>query len=125
MIKTRVTEMLGIKYPLLQGGMAWIATGNLAGAVSAAGGLGIIGSGTADVQWLKKEIDAARSLTEKPFGVNLVLTSPHIEDNISLVLKERVSIVTTGAGNPGKYLPLFKDQGIKVIPVVASVALAR
>jgi len=117
--------MLGIRFPLFQGGMAWIATGQLAGAVSSAGGLGIIGSGTADVQWLQREIEAARRLTEHPFGVNLVLTSPHIEENIALVIKEKIPVVTTGAGNPGKYLPLFRDQGIKVMPVVASVALAR
>ncbi|MGI6548648.1 MAG: enoyl-[acyl-carrier-protein] reductase FabK [Syntrophomonadales bacterium] len=125
MIRTRITEMLNIKYPLLQGAMAWIATGRLAGAVSEAGGLGIIGAGTADPNWLKAEIEQARQVTSKPFGVNLVLVSPHIEENIELVLRENIPVVTTGAGNPGKYIPRFKEQGIKVIPVVASVALAR
>lgn len=125
MIATRVTRMLGIKYPLFQGAMAWIATGKLAGAVSEAGGLGIIGAGTADARWLKQEIDAARKITSKPFGVNLVLVSPHVEDNVELLIRENVPVVTTGAGNPGKYLPRFKERGIKVIPVVASVALAR
>ncbi|MGE5544940.1 MAG: enoyl-[acyl-carrier-protein] reductase FabK [Bacillota bacterium] len=125
MIRTRITEMLKIKYPLLQGAMAWIATGKLAGAVSEAGGLGIIGAGTADPGWLKNEIDQARQVTNKPFGVNLVLVSPHIEENIELVLRENIPVVTTGAGNPGKYMPYFKERGIKVIPVVASVALAR
>ena len=117
--------MLKIRYPLLQGAMAWIATGRLAGAVSEAGGLGIIGAGTAEPGWLKNEIDQARRLTDKPFGVNLVLVSPHIEENIELVLRENIPVVTTGAGNPGKYIPRFKDRGIKVISVVASVALAR
>ncbi len=125
MIKTRITKMLNIKYPLLQGAMAWIATGRLAGAVSEAGGFGIIGAGTADPQWLKHEIDEARRVTDKPFGVNLVLVTPHIEEIIDLVLRENIPVVTTGAGNPGKYMPRFKEQGIKVIPVVASVALAR
>lgn len=125
MIRTRITEMLKIRYPLFQGAMAWIATGRLAGAVSEAGGLGIIGAGTAEPGWLKNEIDQARRVTDKPFGVNLVLVSPHIEENIELVLRENIPVVTTGAGNPGKYMPRFKEQGIKVIPVVASVALAR
>lgn len=125
MIKTRISEILGITYPLLQGGMAWIATGRLAGAVSEAGGLGIIGAGAADSQWLKKEIDTARSITSKPFGVNLILLSPHIDENIELVIREKVSVITTGAGNPGKYLPRLKEAGVKVIPVVASVALAK
>jgi len=125
MIRTRITEMLKIQYPLLQGAMAWIATGRLAGAVSEAGGLGIIGAGTAGPEWLKKEIDEARQVTSKPFGVNLVLVSPHIEEIIEMVIRENIPVVTTGAGNPGKYMPRFKEQGIKVIPVVASVALAR
>lgn len=125
MIETRITKMLNIQYPLLQGAMAWIATGRLAGAVSEAGGLGIIGAGTADPQWLKNEIDQARRITQKPFGVNLVLVSPHIEEIIELILRENIPVVTTGAGNPGRYMPRFKERGIKVIPVVASVALAR
>lgn len=125
MIRTRITELLGIRHPILQGGMAWIATGKLAGAVSEAGGLGIIGSGNADAAWLQREIAMARRVTDKPFGVNLMLLSPHVEENVEVILKEQVPVVTTGAGNPGKYLPLFKEKGIKVIPVVASVALAK
>ena len=105
--------------------MTWIATGRLAGAVSEAGGLGTIGAGTADPQWLKNKIDQARRITQKPFGVNLVLVSPHIEEIIELILRENIPVVTTGAGNPGRYMPRFKERGIKVIPVVASVALAR
>ncbi|NSW81983.1 MAG: enoyl-[acyl-carrier-protein] reductase FabK [Syntrophothermus sp.] len=125
MLRTRVTELLGIKYPLFQGGMAWIATGQLAGAVSKAGGLGIIGVGGADSRWLKKEIETVRGITDKPFGVNLILTSPYIEENVKTVIQEKVPVVTTGAGNPGKYISSLKDQGIKVIPVVASVPLAK
>lgn len=125
MIKTRVSKLLGIKYPLFQGAMAWIATGRLAGAVSEAGGLGIIGAGSADAGWLQKEIEAAQAVTDKPFGVNLMLLSPHIEKIVDLVIKERVAVVTTGAGNPGKYMTRLKEAGCKVIPVVASVALAR
>lgn len=125
MITTRLTKLLGIKYPLFQGGMAWIATGKLAGAVSAAGGLGIIGAGSADAGWLQKEIEAVRAVTNRPFGVNLMLLSPHIEKIIEVVIKEKVPVVTTGAGNPGKYMTLLKEAGCKVIPVVASVALAR
>lgn len=125
MITTRVTKLLGIKYPLLQGAMAWIATGRLAGAVSEAGGLGIIGSGSADATWLKREIDILRSITDKPFGVNLMLLSQYVEENFALVLKEKVPVVTTGAGNPGKYIPALKEVGIKVVPVIASVTHAR
>lgn len=116
---------MGLKYPLLQGGMAWIATGKLAGAVSKAGALGIIAAGSADVRWLQKEIATVKKITSKPFGVNVMLTSPNIEEIIDLVIRESVPVVTTGAGNPGMYLPRLKKSGCKVIPVVASVALAR
>jgi len=122
---TRVSKLLDIKYPLLQGGMAWIATGKLAGAVSEAGGLGIIGAGSADAGWLEKEIHTVRSITDKPFGVNVMLMSPHCDEIMDLIIKEKVPVVTTGAGNPGKYIPKLKEAGCKVIPVVASVALAR
>lgn len=125
MISTRVSKMLGIKYPLFQGAMAWIATGELAGAVSEAGGLGIIGTGSSDAGWLQTEITKARAITDKPFGVNLMLLSPHIEKIVETVVKEKVPVVTTGAGSPGKYISLLKNAGCKVIPVVSSVALAR
>lgn len=125
LITTRITKLLGIKYPLLQGAMAWIATGKLAGAVSEAGALGIIAAGSADAQWLQKEIDTVKKITSKPFGVNIMLTSPNTEEIIDLVIREKVPVITTGAGNPGIYLPRLKEAGCKVIPVVASVALAR
>lgn len=116
---------MDIKYPLLQGGMAWLATGRLAAAVSKAGGLGIIAAGSADANWLQNEIDVFRKITDKPFGVNIMLISPHLDEIMDLVIKEKVPVVTTGAGNPGKYIPLLKESGCRVIPVVASVALAR
>lgn len=121
----RVCKLLNIEYPLLQGGMAWIAGGKLAAAVSEAGGLGIIGAGGADAGWLKKQIKLVKSLTDKPFGVNLMLASPNIQELVEVVVEEKVPVVTTGAGNPGIYMEKFKESGIKVIPVVASVALAR
>jgi enoyl-[acyl-carrier protein] reductase II len=122
---TDICVLLGIKYPILQGGMAWVATGELAAAVSEAGGLGIIGAGNAPADVVEKEIKKVKSLTSKPFGVNIMLLSPFAEDVIRLVLEENVPVVTTGAGNPGKYIAAFKEKGIKVIPVVSSVALAR
>jgi len=117
--------MLGIKYPLFQGAMAWIATGELAGAVSDAGGLGIIGTGSSDANWLRTEIAKVRAITNKPFGVNLMLLSPYTDEIVKTVIKEKVPVVTTGAGNPGKYIPLLKEAGCKVIPVVSSVVLAK
>jgi enoyl-[acyl-carrier protein] reductase II len=105
--------------------MAWIATGTLAGAVSEAGALGIIAAGSADADWLQKEIAAVRKITDKPFGVNVMLISPYAEEIIEVVIQEKVPVVTTGAGNPGRYLTRLKETGCKVIPVVASVALAR
>lgn len=117
--------MLGIKYPVFQGGMAWIADGKLAAAVSNAGGLGIVAAGNAPADYVEKEIDIAKSLTDKPFGVNIMLMSPFADDIAELVSKKRVAVVTTGAGNPSKYMEKWTDAGIKVIPVVASTAMAK
>lgn len=125
MFHTNICDLLGIKYPIIQGGMAWIATAELAAAVSNAGGLGIIGAGSAPKEVVRKQIRKAKALTDKPFGVNIYYMSPFAEDVIDLVLEEGIPVVTTGAGNPGKHIPLFKDAGVKVIPVVSSVALAR
>ncbi len=125
MLKTELCDLLSIKYPLIQGAMAWIAGGRLAGSVSAAGGLGVIGAGSADTTWIKKEIDIVRQTTKNPFAVNLMLTSPYIEEVVELVIKEKIQVVTTGGGNPGRYIEKLKNAGIKVIPVVAAVALAR
>lgn len=118
---------LGLKYPIFQGGMAWVADGKLAAAVSNAGGLGIIGSGNAPGSVVADEIESAKSLTKKPFGVNVMLLSPYADEVVKVILanKDSVAVVTTGAGNPAKYIEKLKDAGIKVIPVVGSVALAR
>jgi len=124
-MKTRVSELLGIDYPILQGGMAWAATAELAAAVSEAGGLGIIGAGNMPADQLEEQIKKARLLTNRPFGVNVMLLSPYIDDVIDVVVRNKVPVVTTGAGNPGKYLDALKAIGAKVIPVVANVALAR
>jgi len=124
-MKTRITELLNIDYPIFQGGMAWVADGDLAGAVSKAGGLGIIGGGNAPKEVVKANIDKIKSLTDKPFGVNIMLLSPFVEDIVDLVIEEGVKVVTTGAGNPSKYMTRFHDAGITVIPVVPSVALAK
>lgn len=124
-MKTRITEILGIEYPIIQGGMAWVAEHNLAAAVSEAGGLGLIGGANAPGEVVRDEIRKARELTKKPFGVNVMLMSPHADDVAKVVVEEGVKIVTTGAGNPGKYMEMWKNAGIKVVPVVASVALAR
>ncbi|MEG1780234.1 MAG: enoyl-[acyl-carrier-protein] reductase FabK [Clostridium sp.] len=124
-MKTRITELLGIKYPIIQGGMAWVAEHNLAAAVSEAGGLGLIGGANAPGEVIREEIRKTRQLTNKPFGVNVMLMSPHADDVARIVVEEGVKVVTTGAGNPGKYMEMWKNAGIKVIPVVASVALAR
>lgn len=119
-----ICELLGIEYPIIQGAMAWIADASLASAVSNAGGLGIIASGNAEAEWVRSEIRKTKELTQKPFGVNVMLLNPHAENIIDVICEEGVAVVTTGAGNPGKYIPKLKEQGIKVIPVVASVALA-
>ena len=125
MIRSAICELLGIEYPVLQGGMAWIADGRLAAAVSNGGGLGIIAAGNAPADYVKEQIDIAKSLTGKPFGVNIMLMSPYADEVSELVIKEGVSVVTTGAGNPSKYIKDWLSAGIKVIPVVASVAMAR
>ncbi len=125
MFNTEICDLLNIKYPIIQGGMAWVATAELAAAVSNAGGLGIIGAGNAPADYVRNEIKKARKLTDKPFGVNIMLLSPFVEDVINAVYEERVSVITTGAGNPGKYIAMFKEIGTKVIPVIPSVALAR
>lgn len=119
-----IAQMLGIKYPLIQGGMANIATGAFAAAVSNAGGLGLIGAGGMDAAALKRNIDECRTLTDRSFGVNIMLMNPQADLMAQLVIDEKVPVVTTGAGNPAKYIPAWKDAGIKVIPVVPSVALA-
>lgn len=124
-MKTAITELLGIEYPIIQGGMAWIAEHHLAAAVSNAGGLGIIAAGNAPYEYVKEEIRKTKELTDKPFGVNIMLLSPFAADIARLVVEENVPVVTTGAGNPGPYMKAWKEAGIKVIPVVASVALAR
>lgn len=125
MIKTRLCDLIGIEYPIFQGGMAWTATGELAAAVSEAGGLGIIGAGQAPADWLRQEIHKIKKVTNKPYGVNVMLMSPFVEDVMQVIVEERVPVITTGAGNPGKYIPMLKEVGTKIIPVVASVALAR
>lgn len=120
----KVCELLGIEYPIIQGGMAWIADSSLAAAVSEAGGLGII-TGTAPIEWIRDEIRKVKKLTNKPFGVNIMLMSPHADEVAKLVCEEKVPVVTTGAGSPGKYMDMWKSNGVKVVPVVASVALAK
>jgi enoyl-[acyl-carrier protein] reductase II len=124
-LRTKICELLEIEYPILQGGMAWVATAELAAAVSEAGGLGIIGAGNAPGDVVRREIRKAKELTAKPFGVNVYYLSPFVEDVIKVVREEKVAVITTGAGNPGKHLNWLKEAGIKVIPVVSSVALAR
>ena len=125
MLKTAICDLFGIKYPIIQGGMAHVATAELVSAVSNAGGLGIIGAGASEPDWVREQIRLTRKQTDKPFGVNILLISPFAAQVIDLVLEEKVAMVTTGAGNPGPYIPRFKEAGIKVMPVVASVALAR
>ncbi len=125
MIKSEICDMLGILYPVFQGGMAWIADGRLAAAVSEGGGLGIIAAGNAPAAYVKEQIRIARSLTARPIGVNIMLMSPCAEDIARLVTEEKVEVVTTGAGNPARYMEAWKEAGIHVIPVVASVALAK
>lgn len=124
-MKTRITELLEIEYPIIQGGMAWVAEHHLAAAVSEAGGLGLIGVANAPAEFVREEIRKTKELTKKPFGVNIMLLSPHADEIAKVVVEEDVKVVTTGAGNPEKYMELWKAAGIKVIPVVASVALAR
>ncbi|MGN0622926.1 MAG: enoyl-[acyl-carrier-protein] reductase FabK [Oscillospiraceae bacterium] len=124
--KTRITELLGTKYPVIQGGMAWIAESTLASAVSNAGGLGLIAGGSAPIDYLREQIRKTKAAVgDKPFGVNIMLMSPNAEELAELVIEEGVPVVTTGAGNPGKYMAAWKEAGIKVIPVIPSVALAK
>lgn len=124
-MKTRITELLGVQYPVLQGGMAWVAESTLAAAVSNAGGVGLIAGGSAPAEVIREEIRKAKALTDKPFGLNIMLMSPNADDLAKIAVEEGVAVVTTGAGNPGKYMDAWKAAGIKVIPVVPSVALAR
>ena len=125
MIRTPICDLLGIQYPLFQGGMAWIADGELAAAVSNGGGLGIISAMNAGGDYLREQIRIARKLTDKPIGVNIMLMSPHADEVARIVAEEHVPVVTTGAGNPSKYMKAWLQAGIKVIPVVASVGLAK
>ena len=124
-MQTELSRSLGITYPIIQGGMAWVAEHHLAAAVSEAGGLGLIGAANAPADWVREQIREAKKLTEKPFGVNIMLMSPHADEVAKVVVEEGVKVVTTGAGNPEKYMEQWKDAQIKVIPVVASVALAK
>lgn len=125
-MKTRITELFGCKYPIFQGGMAWIAESTLASAVTNAGGVGIIAGGSAPIDYLREQIHICKEkVGDKPFGVNIMLMSPNAEDLAQLVIDEKVPMITTGAGNPGKYMAAWKEAGIKVVPVVPSVALAR
>lgn len=121
----KLNQILGTQFPIMQGGMAQVATGAFAAAVSNAGALGIIGTGAMNGEMMRKEIETAKSLTDKPFGVNLMMMNPDVEEMAQIIAEEKPSVVTTGAGNPGKYVKMWKEQGIKVIPVVSSVALAK
>lgn len=120
-----ICKLLNIEYPILQGGMAWVATHSIAAAVSEAGGLGIIAAGHAPSEWVREEIRACKKQTNKPFGVNVMLLSPYVDEVMEVIIEEGVKVVTTGAGNPGKYMEALKAADIKVIPVVPSVALAK
>ena len=124
-MQTEVTRLLGIEVPVIQGGMAWVAEYHLAAAVSNAGGLGLIGAASAPADWVRDQIRKAKELTKRPFGVNIMLMSPYADEVAQVVAEEGVKVVTTGAGNPEKYMKLWKKSGIKVIPVVASAALAK
>ncbi len=125
MIDSKLCQLLGIEYPIFQGGMAWIADGALAAAVSNGGGLGILAAGNAPADYVREQIRLARSLTSKPFGVNIMLLSPFVDEVAAVVAEEKVSVVTTGAGNPTKYMKLWKEAGVKVIPVVPSVSMCK
>ena len=125
MMETALTKLLGIKVPVIQGGMAWVAEHKLAAAVSNAGGLGLIGAASAPADWVRDQVRKAKELTDKPFGVNIMLMSPYADDVAKVIVEEGVKVVTTGAGSPEKYMKMWKEAGVKVIPVVASVALAK
>lgn len=124
-MQTEVTRLLGIEVPVIQGGMAWVAEYHLAAAVSNAGGLGLIGAASAPAEWVRDQIRKAKELTDRPFGVNIMLMSPYAEEVAQVVVEEGVKVVTTGAGNPEKYMEMWKKAGVKVIPVVASATLAK
>lgn len=124
-MNNRICKLLGIEYPVFQGGMAWVATAELAAGVSNAGGLGIIAAGGADAQIVRNEIRKCKSLTNKPFGVNVMLMSPYADEVMNMLVEEKPDVVITGAGNPGKYIDMLKKAGIKVIPVVASTSMAK
>lgn len=124
-IKTRLNKLLDIEYPIIQGGMAWVSTAELVAAVSNAGGLGVIGAGQMESSMLEEQIKLTKKLTDKPFGVNVMLLNPQTEGHIEIIMREHVSVVTTGAGNPGPYITPLKEKGIKVLPVCPSVALAQ
>lgn len=124
-MKTVLCDLLGIQYPILQGGMAWVATAELAAAVSDAGGLGVVGAGQAPAEWVNQEICKIKARTDKPYGVNVMLMNPRVDEIIEVIIAHRVPVITTGAGNPGKYIARLKEVGTKVIPVVSSVALAQ
>lgn len=124
-IKTKITDMLGIEYPIFQGGMAWIADASLAGAVSRAGGLGIISCGVLKVDVIREQVRKIREMTDRPYGLNVMLTSRYTDDIMQMIIDEKVPVVTTGAGNPGKYIPTLKEHGVCVIPVAGSVPIAQ
>lgn len=124
-MQTEVTRLLGIEYPIIQGGMAWVAEYHLAAAVSEAGGLGLIGAASAPAEWVREQVREVRKLTKKPFGVNIMLMSPYADEVAKVIVEEAVPVVTTGAGNPEKYMKMWKEAGVTVIPVVASVAHAK
>lgn len=124
-MKSRVAELLEIQYPIIQGGMAWVAEYNLASAVSNAGGLGIIGAASAPAEIVREQIIKCKAMTNRPFGVNIMLLNPNADEVAQIVVEEGVKVVTTGAGNPAKYMHMWKEAGVKVIPVVASVAMAK
>ena len=124
-MKTEVTELLGITYPIIQGGMAWVAEYHLAAAVSEAGGLGLIGAASAPAEWVRQQVREVKKRTDKPFGVNIMLMSPYADEVAQVIAEEKVPVVTTGAGNPEKYMKMWKEAGVKIIPVIASVAQAK
>ncbi|MDA8233736.1 MAG: enoyl-[acyl-carrier-protein] reductase FabK [Clostridia bacterium] len=125
MLKTPLCNLLGIEYPIIQGGMAWVATAELAAAVSEAGGLGLIGAGHAPADWVQGEIRKIKAVTKKPFGINVMLLSPFVKEVMDVIIEERVPVVTTGAGNPGTYMAALKEVGCKVVPLVPSIAMAK
>ena len=124
-MQTKLTKLLGVQYPIIQGGMAWIADASLASAVSNGGGLGLISAMNANAEWVRCEIRKCRTMTDKPFGVNIMLMSPYADEVAQMVAEEKVAVVTTGAGNPSRFVKMWKEAGVKILPVVASTALAR